>query len=410
MSKSAKRFFSTITLSILLISIFSWQSPGASGATLVQVSDTLNRIKAGVSSTHTIIFKAPSGLYERNKIKISFVLPGGFNFGGATSTFAITDLDLATSTALAGTYTDHTLTAGITSTVGSIAFASSTSGNELLFTFYNDSSAILPSSTYFRIRIGTNASTGGAGATNLLNPAAATSSLVTIVTTNQNDTVIDRGYLSLAIVADDQINVTASVLSNLTFNWAATSTNTSVNGEGTTCASSNASTTNKNVIDFGYLTPAVAEIACQRLWVATNAANGFSVTSEQNHNLYQLGSTTQDIDSFKDGVAPIANTSGTWTTPTGVTSSELTFGHFGFTSSDGEVSSSTSNMFAGTKYAGYSGNNVPFEVFYHDSPVNSTSSGDGVGYADIVYKIQITALQEAGDYSNTIEYVATAVF
>jgi len=312
MTRSAKKFFSILSIFFLLITLFSWQSPVTSGATLVQVSDTMSRLKVGVTSTHTIIFKAPTGLNPSQKIKISFATSSGFSFGGSTSTSSVLDVDVATSTALGGTYNEHNVVAGTSAVAGSFAFSTSTATNQLIFNFINSTGSTTPSSTYFRIKIGTNASSGGNGALNLTNPASATSSMITITTTDSSDNVIDRGYLSVVILTDDEVQITASVMSNLTFNWNATSSATT-NGEN--CTASLASTTNRNAIEFGTLTPAVSKIACQRLWVATNAANGFSVTAQQNHNLWQTGSTTVDIDSFKDGVAPNASTTGPWASP-----------------------------------------------------------------------------------------------
>ncbi|MCX6785153.1 MAG: hypothetical protein NTV81_04510, partial [Candidatus Komeilibacteria bacterium] len=306
------------------------------------------------SSTHTILFKTPSGLLASQKLKIAFPYAGGgFSFGSATGTFnVVNDIDVASSTAVGGTYTDYTLSTGTAAAVGSIAVATTTASGLLWFTFYAPSNMSIPSSTWLRIRIGTNAGSGGVGAVSMINPSPATSSLVTITTTDASDNIIDRGYLSLAIITNDQVAITATVLPTLTFDWNATSTGT-VGSENCAAANSMASSSNKNAIDFGALTPAVAKIGCHFLFVGTNASQGYSVTAQQNHDLWQNGSTTMTISPFKNGVPQTAPAA--WASPSGTYGSHLTYGHFGFTSSDTALSSSTPNVFnTGASFAGFS--------------------------------------------------------
>jgi hypothetical protein len=51
----------------------------------------------------------------------------------------------------------------------------------------------------------------------------------------------------------------------------------------------------------------------------------------------------------------------------------------------------------------------PVEVFKHNGPADGTTQD--IGKARVGYKVEISALQEAGsDYTATLTYVATPVF
>ena len=51
---------------------------------------------------------------------------------------------------------------------------------------------------------------------------------------------------------------------------------------------------------------------------------------------------------------------------------------------------------------------VPQEVMYHGGPADGSMQDKGS--VEVAYRIQITALQEAGDYTNTLTYVATPTY
>jgi hypothetical protein len=48
------------------------------------------------------------------------------------------------------------------------------------------------------------------------------------------------------------------------------------------------------------------------------------------------------------------------------------------------------------------------EVMYNGSP--SDGSTQNVGLAKVAYRVQISALQEAGDYTNTLTYTVTPTY
>jgi hypothetical protein len=150
----------------------------------------------------------------------------------------------------------------------------------------------------------------------------------------------------------------------------------------------------------------------QELRVDTNALNGFSVTVQSDVTLTAGNGAT--IDEFIDNSAVASST--LWAGPTGTMGNPNTYGHWGVTSDDNYVSStSPSKWGTGTTsgYATYQGNftgNNPVEVFYNNAAVES-DAGMGVGSTTVAYKVEITSLQEAAkDYTATLTYIATPVF
>ena len=206
-------------------------------------------------------------------------------------------------------------------------------------------------------------------------------------------TQADSGQTLVAII--NQVTVSASVATSLSFNITGLSSGSTVNGE-TTSTSTSAS-----AIAFGTLASGTPIIGGQELTVTTNAGNGFVVTVQEDQNL--TSSAGSQIYTFKDGGGtslPIA-----WASPTSIVGNALTYGHIGLTSDDSDLNA---GEFTGTKYVGN---------FATTSRVIFSNSGaaDGVtqniGKARVAYKIQISALQAAAsDYSNHFTYICTATF
>ncbi len=211
---------------------------------------------------------------------------------------------------------------------------------------------------------------------------------------NASDTILEESQVMVAII--DQVTVTASVDATLEFSVSPVATGTTVNGSSTTF------TTTSTTIPFGTVQPGVAnvEIGAQQLTVTTNADYGFIVTVEQSQNLTSAASS--DIDSFQDGTAqttPIA-----WTTPAGTLGSENTYGHMGITSDDANLLADGGPDFSSAKYGGFNSTD-PFTVFASTGPADGSTQN--VGVAKVAYRIEINALQEAGDYTNTLTYICT---
>lgn len=204
---------------------------------------------------------------------------------------------------------------------------------------------------------------------------------------------------SFRVAIINNVLVTASVESTLIFSILGMATSSEIVNGATLTGSSTA-----NSMAFGILIPGAQKTLGQKLKVATNATGGFTVTVQQNHNLVSSGGA--DIDSFNNGVeattTPLA-----WgaNPPTSILGQEMTYGHFGLTSQDASLSDG--DPFGATLYKGFN-NTDPIEVMYNDGPADGLTPD--IGTTTIAYSIQISAMQESGDYSNTLTYVCTPTY
>jgi hypothetical protein len=224
------------------------------------------------------------------------------------------------------------------------------------------------------------------------NPVLAGSQTIALGSYEAGGTVKEDASLVVAII--DNVDVSASVPSTLTFAIVPLASSTPVNGSDTTVA---AATTSLN---FGSLMVGASVIVGQELHVTTNANNGYTVTVEQDQNLESNSGAI--IDSFDNGVVPANPT--IWNVPAGTLDTIMTYGHMGFTTDD--VSTNDEDFTAG-KWFGFIGA-TPVPVMYHDGPADGSTQDKGM--AKVAYRIQITALQEAGDYTNTLTYIATPTY
>lgn len=227
---------------------------------------------------------------------------------------------------------------------------------------------------------------------NTTNPGSAGSQLIDITTRLAAGTVLETADVMVAII--DNVDVSATVSSTLTFEIRPLNSATDVNGTATTITSATTS------LAFGTLTSGVASIMGQELRVTTNADDGFSVTVEQDGNLTSLSGS--DIDSFDDGTSTAPKA---WEAPTGTLDIEWEYGHFGYTSEDSTLAAG--DTFGANLWQGFSGT-TPVQVMYHGGPADGTTANAGL--TQVAYQIQTTALQEAGDYTNVLTYIATPTY
>jgi len=345
----------------------------ADAANLTSVSDTLSDSDRGVVSNHTIRFTTPNGILTTQTIVVTFpgtfTLPSGLDFNDMDVTSNGSPVTLAA--APVG------LTWGVATTTSTIIFTTSTT-----------SGAVAASSSVIAILIGTNATVGGTGNTQIINPAAAGSYEITL-----GGSMVDSGSTRVAII--DDVDVTANVDTTLTFTIAGVANGASVNGSATTTSTTTTATT----LPFESLTANTSKVLAQDLTVTTNASNGFVVTVAQSQNL--LSSTGADIDGFANG--NYNNTPIAWASPSATIASENTWGHWGLTSED----DLNTNEFGSDLWVAAS--TTPRQVFAHTGPSDGTTSNQGA--TRVGYQAQISSLQEAGDdYSTTLTYVATPTF
>jgi hypothetical protein len=158
-------------------------------------------------------------------------------------------------------------------------------------------------------------------------------------------------------------------------------------GSGTAIGSftTNATTTATSV-PFSNLQTGSIKLAAQRITVTTNAAAGYTTVIQQDTNLTKTNGT--QIAAVSAGNASPAG----W--PGGITS-----GVFGYHTTDSSLCTGTSNRFlADNTFAALT--SAAAEISCNTGPV----SGE---VTNVVFKVEIEALQASGDYKNNITYITT---
>ena len=347
----------------------------AEAASITSASDTLSTSQPSVASNHVIAFTTPNGLSIGQTIQLVFA--GTFNMSLITED----DVDIL----VGGTSSSTAAAAGVNT------WGVATSTNTITFTTPTNSG--VASSTAIVIRIGTNAVTSGTGVNRITNPTSTT----TTHAINIGGSMQDSGQVRIAVV--DQVVVSASVDTSLTFSVTGVASGQTVNGSPTTTAANTTATT----LPFGTLSTGVSRTLAHDLSVSTNATNGYTVTVEQTGALQST--TGAIIDGFIDGANTVTPTA--WVAPSASISNAATYGHWGITSEDATTSRSAPDEFNSNEWA--SGSTTPIVIMGHTGPADG--SAQGVGAVRIGYQVQISALQEAGDdYTTTLRYIVTPTF
>lgn len=363
----------------------------ADAASLENISDTLavgSAATTGASApsanaAHRLRFTMPNGMVAGQNLRVSF--------DPTTTAFDFTGLTVADIAIVTGA--NKVDNAGACSGATDVYPTPNTTSDYIDFTVCG--TATIASSTSFIIDVGTT--TGG----NLVNNPATPGSYVIQIGGGTGSTAVDSGDTRVAIV--NAVTVTAAVNTIFTFSVNPVVIGTTVNNDATVTSTTTTATT----IPFGVLSPNTPKLAAQELRVDTNALNGFSVTVQADQTLTAGNGAT--IDEFVNGNAIASST--LWAGPAGTVGSTDTYGHWGVTSDDNAVSSTTPGLW-GAGYAAYQGNFIdnPVEVFYHNTATEN-GAGVGVGSTTVAYKIEIMELQEAAkDYTATLTYIATPVF
>ena len=380
-----------LVIGMLLTTGGLWRG-GARAARLELISDTLSSSAPTADSSHTLkyrsVTKVPGDGYVTITLPAGFTIDAGldkdeikFEVGSDGSTYYDRDGLDNDGGAGCGSTTDCVDISGqvITITLTSqdnVTCDSAASGH-----------GSIPAACYVRITLDTQ------GTPDLIaNPskvaAAGTADIYDVgFATNSMEGSLDSGDAKIAI--QDQVGIQADVSSSLTF-----SVSGQEGGDFTPTATS---------VDFGELVPATAKTGIQRLVVTTDAKSGYTVTLKRGAT--KLNEGTYDIDDFTGtNGSPAA-----WSSPNG-TSPGVNTGWIGYHTSDSTLGTGTAARFSGADtWAAME--TTTYEVLYSDVPANGESSGDGVGYADITYKIEVNVLQPTAQYTGlTITYICTSVY
>lgn len=335
----------------------------AYAAALLNKTDTMSSQKVSTASNHTIVFRTPTGV-DASTDTITITLPTGF----ATNSFDFADVDLAHSAGsqancTAPTYTtEETLAASASAS----AWGAALSGQILTLTPETDAaSGEIATNACVQIQIGTNATAGATGDTQITNHASAASYTLAV-----GGVFGDTGDIVINILNDDQVSVSATVDESLTF------------------------TISDNSIGFGTLTAAddffasgdtngsATEVEAHTLVVGTNASNGYTMTVN--------GAT---LTSGANTITAIGSSN---------TASAVGTEQFGLRATASGGSGAVSAPYA---TAGFAFDTAAFP----DEVAAATGASANTTYS-MRYVANITSQTEAGAYTATLTYVATANF
>jgi len=233
--------------------------------------------------------------------------------------------------------------------------------------------------------------------TGVTNPGSEGSQLFLLRTYSNTAVEQERADVRVAIISN--VSVSATVSATLAFTIEGLATSTTVNGETTTGSST------ATALAFGVLpTGGTASSSLgQQLRVTTNADYGYQVTVHQNDELTSnAGSNINSFDNSPDNTG--STTPHAWNAPAGILDSQHTYGHMGVITDDATLNGID---FTGNKYAGLNASDT-MQLMYHDGPSDGATQNKGA--VKVAYKIQISVLQEAGDYYNTLTYVCTPTY
>jgi len=374
--KYGKEIF-TLSL-ILVVSLAYWGIGKVQGASMTAEKDVLSDSRPSTLSNHTIYFTTASAWNTNSTFTITLnggfttppTAPGDFDFSFGTNG---TESDVGLSSA---TNTTNTWKVAVSNTL--ITFIT---GNTAGWVPANGNKCI--------VEIGKNAA-GGSGQYTNPAKAAAPGTADTISIDLSYGPGTDIGKAIVAVI--DGVTVTATVAESLSSSITikgATECNTNFGTKSAVASSSNTS------IGFGTVTPGTFYHACQDLAVATNAVNGYSMTSQENS---MMSSGTSSI--------PDTNCDTTCTQVTGaawIVTSNYGFGHGCKDITGTACIASYANTNIARQFADVTSNTeIPQAIMSYAGPANNTSQ--------VEYRLNASPLQPPADYTNTIVYVVTPNF
>lgn len=347
------RLLSLLMLAIIVIIPLAM----ARASALTSMKDTLSTVKASTAANHEIFFVSPTGVTNGADIALTLT-------GFTTTGVAFGDVDIATgSTGVCdtATFTEQTVAASAAAATWGVANASPV----ITLSAPSSGGGTLAAGRCIRIRIGTNATTGTTGANQITNPATGLRAI------SVAGSFGDTGSISVYIVDNDQVTVSATVAQALTFSLSSTTI-----GFGTLSTTQVKFASNDNA---GTTTPAAAH----NLQVSTNSAGGYVVTVK--------GATLTYGTSTIDAIGASNTAIATGTEQFGVR----------FDASGG--SGTVTVPYAASGYAYGADATTTSQVASSVGASNSTTY-------NATYMANIAGLTEAGTYTATLTYVSTATY
>src|SRR3989344_2336859 len=360
--KYFKHFLAIIVTIFLAVPFFMFQGISVEAAPLTNLSDSMSRLKIALTSNHEIKFVTPSGVAAGQNIIYTF--DPAFTLGAID----FNDVDFAegATSNCSGVFTEKTLAAAPVGATWGVSVGAST------VTITSGTDTINPNRCV-RLKIGTNAIFQTTGVNQITNPATAGSYSISM-----SGTFGDSGTTLVQIITDDQVAVTANVGTTLSFSIS------------------------DNIIDFDTLNPTFAKYATpgansggstnpntvgHSLSASANSTGGYTVTVK--------GAT---LTSGANSITAIGNTA------TASTPGTEQFGlRLVVTNPGPNTGAVVSPYHSATDFAHGADANTTSVVALATTPTSQTNY-------DAYYVANIDSLTEAGSYSTTLTYVATANF
>ncbi|USN53363.1 MAG: hypothetical protein H6760_04335 [Candidatus Nomurabacteria bacterium] len=360
-----------IQIAILIavfVTVLSFPARPVFAANLTSISDTLSSLTQNTAANHEIYFITSVGVdADADYYRFDFA-----NFG--FSTLDYTDIDLAVDDdgGCDGSWTEKTLASSDAAGVWGVS-VNQLSSEYIIFDAPTDAtSGEIPAGRCVQIQIGTNASGGNA---QLVNPNDTNTHVVDIF--GNLGAIDDFGKFALDFVADDSVNVTATVDPSITFAISDTTV-----GFGTLSSSAARYATSDGNGTGTNSSPA------HNLTVSTNATSGYAIT-------YYGATLTSGSDTISP--ATISNdgngTPGTEQFALSADKSDDAVITSGYQWNSTLPSLSDWNFVASTVT----------EFVSETGPTNAES-------IFVHYIANIASITEAGLYQTDITYIATAVF
>lgn len=361
-----KKITSLLAIFSMVAMMFAPLSNIAMAASVTTLSDALSTLTASTAANHEILFNTPTGVASGGNLTVTF----DADFTGLGS-ITEDDVDFATGssgTCSSATYTEQaTVAAGATSSQWNVTIA-----GQVITITSGGASATVTAARCVRIRVGTNATNSGTGTHQISNGVAANAHSITI-----GGGFGDSGTASIDIIADDSVNITATVDPTITF----TISDTTV-GFGTLTTSTASWATG----DLAGVTSVPADTTgSHEMTVATNAASGYSITYK-GATLTSGGNTIDvaTISSDNDG------TPGTEQFALGIDDN------------GGNVTIASGYDLAGTNSYAFVANTT--------TTVASETAPTTTETIDVQYIANIASTTEAGSYATDITWIATGNF
>lgn len=346
-----------LAISLVLVAV-GIQSHTALAASVTSLSDNMSRLKASTASNHEIKFVTPSGVQTTETVTLTF----SADFTGV-SAIDNTDIDFAegdSNNCTTANFTEETLVAsGATSS----QWNASASG-QVVTLESGGASATIATNVCVRIKIGLNATSQVSGDEQISNGAVDDDDTVAVA-----GTFGDTGTLAVDIITDDQVVITATVDPSITFSIS------------------------DNTIEFGTLTASddtfaddsggnPTEVEAHQLAAGTNATSGYV--------MYVSGAT---LTSGANTINAIGGTN---------TASSPGSEQFGvrYTASGG----------SGSVLAPYAASGFAYNGVSSPDDIASASGATATTTYSARYLANIASNTEAGAYSTTFTYTATATY